>query len=69
MEKIQQEAKQKGLSKETPAPEAAEALKQIMEQWKAETQALLTPEQSRIFVDVITHFQIEPGKFGFNFNF
>ena len=69
MQKIQQDAKQKGLSKQTPAPEAAEALKQIMEQWKAETQALLTPEQTRIFADVITHFQIEPGKFSFNFNF
>ena len=69
MQKIQQETKQKGLSKETPAPEAAEAVKQIMEQWKAETQTLLTPEQTRIFAQVVTHFQVEPGKFGFNFNF
>jgi RNA polymerase sigma factor (sigma-70 family) len=69
MQKIQQEVKQKGLSKETPAPEVAEALKQIMEQWKAETQTLLTPEQTRIFAEVVTHFQVEPGKFGFNFNF
>jgi len=69
MLKLQQEAKQKGLSKETPAPEAAEALKPIMEQWKAETQTLLTPEQARIFAEVVTHFQVEPGKFGFNFNF
>ncbi len=69
MQKIQQEAKQEGLSKESPAPEAAEALKQIMERWKAETQMLLTPEQARIFAEVVTHFQVEPGKFGFNFNF
>jgi hypothetical protein len=69
MEKIGQEAKQKGLSKETPAPEAAEAIKQIMEQWKAETQTLLTPEQARIFAEVVTHMKVEPGNFGFNFNF
>ena len=69
MQKLQQEVKQKGLSKETPAPEKAEAIKQIMEEWKAETQKLLTPEQTRVFAEVVTHFQIEPGKFGFNFNF
>lgn len=69
MQKLQQEAKLKGLSKETPAPEKAEAIKQVMEQWKTETQALLTPEQTRIFAEVVTHFQVEPGKFGFNFSF
>ena len=69
MQKIGQETKQKGISKETPAPEAAEAIKQIMEQWKAETQTLLTPEQARIFAEVVTHMQVEPGNFGFNFNF
>ncbi|HEV2393850.1 MAG TPA: RNA polymerase sigma factor [Verrucomicrobiae bacterium] len=69
MQKIQQEAKQKGLSKETPAPQAADAAKQIMEQFKTETQALLTPEQTRIFAEVVTHFQVEPGKFGYSFNF
>ena len=69
MRKLQQEAKQKGFSKETPAPETAEALKQAMEQWKAETQTLLTPEQARIFVEVVTHLQVEPGNFGFNFSF
>ena len=69
MQKIGQEAKQKGLSKETPAPQAAEAVKQIMEQWKTETQALLTPEQTKIFADLVTHFQVEPGSFGYNFSF
>ncbi len=69
MQKIQQEVKQKGLSKETPAPEAAKALKEIMEEWKGETQKLLTPEQTQIFAEVVTHMQVEPGKFGFNFNF
>jgi RNA polymerase sigma factor (sigma-70 family) len=69
MQKLQQETRLKGLSKDTPAPEAAEALKQIMEQWKVETQTLLTPEQTRIFAEVVTHLQVEPGKFGFNFNF
>jgi RNA polymerase sigma factor (sigma-70 family) len=69
MQKIGQETKLKGLSKETLAPEAAEAIKQIMEQWKAETQTLLTPEQARIFAEVVTHMQVEPGNLGFNFNF
>jgi len=69
MQQLAQEAKQKGLSKETPAPQAAEAAKQIMEQFKAETQTLLSPEQARIFQEVVTHFQVEPGKFGFNFSF
>src|SRR6185369_11585695 len=61
MEKIGREAKEKGLSKETPAPEAAEAIKQIMEQWKTETQTLLTPEQARNFAEVVTHMQVQPG--------
>jgi len=69
LQKLGQEAKQKGLSKETPAPQAAEAAKQIMEQFKTETQNLLTPEQTKIFAEVVTHFQVEPGKFGYNFNF
>lgn len=69
MQTLGQEAKQKGLSKETPAPEAADAAKQIMQQFKAEIQTLLTPEQARIFADVVTHMQLEPGKFGYNFNF
>jgi hypothetical protein len=69
MQKLGQDAKQRGLSKETPAPEAAEAIKQIVEQFKAQTQMLLTPEQTRIFAEVVTHFQLEPGRFGYNFNF
>ncbi|HWH68386.1 MAG TPA: hypothetical protein VNT26_03335, partial [Candidatus Sulfotelmatobacter sp.] len=69
MQKIQQEARQKGLSKATPGPEAAEGVKQIMEQFKTETQTLLTPEQTQIFQEVVTHFQVEPGTFGFNFSF
>jgi hypothetical protein len=40
-----------------------------MEQWKAETQTLLTPEQARIFAEVVTYIQVEPGRFGFNVNF
>jgi hypothetical protein len=69
MQKLGQEAKLKGLSKESPAPEAAEAAKQIMEQFKGEIQTMLTPEQARIFAEVSTHFQLEPGKFGYNFSF
>ncbi len=69
MQKMAQEAKQKGLSKETPAPEKAGAVKQIMDQFKTEIQTVLTPEQTPIFLEVVTHFQVEPGKFGFNFNF
>jgi hypothetical protein len=67
MHKLGEDAKLKGISKDSP--EAAEAVKQYMEQWKAETQTLLTPEQARIFAEVVTHFQIEPGNFGFNFSF
>jgi hypothetical protein len=67
MQKLGEEARLKGISKENP--EAAEAVKQFMEKWKAETLTLLTPEQARIFAEVVTHFQVEPGKFGFNFNF
>lgn len=69
MENLKQEAKQEGLLKETPGSEAAEALKKYMARWQAETQSVLTPEQARIFTEVATHFQVEPGKFGFNFNF
>jgi hypothetical protein len=69
MQNLAQEAKQNGLSKDTAAPEATVAIKQIMQQFKAETQALLTPEQIKIFAEVVTHFQAEPGKFGYNFNF
>jgi RNA polymerase sigma factor (sigma-70 family) len=70
IEKIEQDVTWKGLSKETPGPEAAEAAKQIGEQFKTEIQALLTPEQAEIFQEVATHCQFGPGKsFGFNFGF
>lgn len=69
MQKLSQQAKQNGLSKVTPAAEATEAAKQLMEQFKAETQALLTPEQSRVFAEVVTHLLIEPGRISYNFNF
>lgn len=69
MQNLREQAKQKGLSKATPAPEATEATKQIMDQFKAQIQALLTPEQARIFTELVTHFQVEPGKFGYNFSF
>lgn len=69
MEKLKAEAKQEGLSKETPAPESAAAIKRYMARWQAETQSVLTADQIRIFTEVATHFQVEPGKFGFNFNF
>ena len=69
MEKIQQESKLKGLSKETPPAEAGEALRQVMDQFKTEAQSILTPEQSRIFGEVLSHFELKPGNFTFNFNF
>jgi len=69
MQRLQQEAKQKGLSKDTPDPEAAEAVKQIKGQFQAEVQTLLSAEQARIFVEVMTHVQAEPHRFGFNFSF
>jgi RNA polymerase sigma factor (sigma-70 family) len=67
MQRLGEEANLKGLSKESP--EAAEAVRQFMERWKAETLTLLTPEQARIFEKVVTQFQVRPGYFGFNFNF
>ncbi len=69
MQGLQQEARQKGLSKETPASEAEEAVKQIKAQFKAEMQSFVTPEQARILAEVLTHIQLEPGRFGFNFSF
>jgi len=69
MERIAQAAKEKKLSKDSTGPEGLAALNQIMDQFKAETQTVLTAEQSRIFLRVVDHLQVEPGKFGFNFNF
>jgi len=69
MEKIQQESKLKGLSKDTPPADAAAAMKQVMDQFKTEAQSILTPEQARIFGEVISHFELKPGNFTFNFNF
>jgi hypothetical protein len=69
MEKIQQESKLKGLSKETPSAEAADALRQVMDQFKTEAQSILTPEQARIFTEVLSHFELKPGNLTFNFSF
>lgn len=69
MQKYLQDAKQKGLSETTPAPEKVAAVNQMIEQFKADTQPLLTSEQTRILAEVLTHIQVEPGKLGFNFNF
>jgi RNA polymerase sigma factor (sigma-70 family) len=69
MQKYQQEAKQKGLSQTNSAPETVAAMNQMIEQFKAETQSLLTPDQARILAEVLTHIQLKPGEFGFNFNF
>jgi len=69
MQKYLQDAKQKGLSETTPAPEKVAAVNQMIEQFKADTQPLLTPEQTRILAEVLTHIQVEPGKLGFTFNF
>ena len=69
MQKYQQEAKLKGLSETNSAPETAAAVNQMIEQFKADTQPLLAPEQTRILAEVLTHIQVEPGKLGFNFNF
>lgn len=69
MQQIAQQAKQAGFSKSTAGAETTQALNQVMDQFKTQTQALLTPEQAGIFQEVVTHFQVEPGKFGFNFSF
>jgi len=69
MQKYAQEARQKGLSGENPTPETAAALKPMWEQFKAEIPSILTPEQARIFAEVIPLIQVEPGKSSFNFKF
>jgi len=69
MQKYQQEAEQKGLSQTNSTPENATAVNQMIEQFKAEMPTLLTPEQARIFAEVITHVQVGPGKSSFNFSF
>jgi hypothetical protein len=69
MQKYQQEAKQGGLLGENPTTETAGALKQMMEQFKAEMETLLTPEQARIFAGVLPHIQVGGGRFGFDFKF
>jgi RNA polymerase sigma factor (sigma-70 family) len=69
IEKIQQESKLKGFSKEMPSAEAAQAVKQMMNQFKTDVQGILTPEQARIFAEVISHFDLQPGNLSFNFNF
>jgi hypothetical protein len=69
MQKYAQEARQKGLSGENPTPETAAALKPMWEQFKAEIPSILTPEQARIFAEVIPLIQVEPGKASFNFKF
>ena len=69
MQKILEDVKQKKLSKEIPAPEAAERVKEVIERFKSDMQPVLNPEQARIFAELLTHIQAEPGKFGFNFSF
>jgi hypothetical protein len=69
MQKYLQEARQKGLSEASSGPEKVAAMNQMIGQFKADTQPLLTPEQTRILAEVLTHIQAEPGKLGFNFNF
>ncbi|MGO8930573.1 MAG: RNA polymerase sigma factor [Limisphaerales bacterium] len=69
MQKYQQEAVDKSPSQTNSAPDSAAALNQIIEQFKADSQTILTPEQSRILAEVLTHAQVEPGRLGFNFNF
>ena len=69
MQKYLQEARQKGLSETSSGPEKVTAMNQMIEQFKADTQPLLAPEQTRILAEVLTHIQVESGKLGFNFNF
>jgi RNA polymerase sigma factor (sigma-70 family) len=69
MQKYLREARQRGLSETNPGPEKAAAVNQMIEQFKVDTQPLLTPEQTTILAEVLTHIQVEPGKLSFNFNF
>lgn len=69
MQTIQQEAKQRGLSETNSPPEKAAAMNQMIEQFKTQTQSVLTPEQTGILADVLTHFHFDPGSSTFNFGF
>lgn len=69
MEKYGQQAKQNNLSEDNHEPEAAAALKQLMEQAKAEIQNVLTPEQARTLEDVLPQIQMSPGKLNVNGRF
>jgi hypothetical protein len=69
MQQYQQEARQKGLSQTNSTPESAAALTQMVEQLKADAQTFLSPEQTRILADVLTHIQAGQGRIGFDFTF
>jgi RNA polymerase sigma factor (sigma-70 family) len=69
VQKYDQEAKQKGLSRTNTAPESVAAMNQLIEQAKADMQPLLTPEQARILAEVLPFIKLEPGNASFNFSF
>jgi RNA polymerase sigma factor (sigma-70 family) len=69
LEKYGQQAKQNNLSEDNHDSESAAALKQLMEQAKAEIQSLLTPEQASALENVLPYIQMSPGKFNVNVKF
>ena len=69
VQKYDQEAKQKGLSRTNTAPESVAAMNQLIEQAKADMQPLLTPEQARILAGLLTNLNLESGNASFNFSF
>jgi hypothetical protein len=67
LQNLQQEAKLKGL--EGSGSPSAEMTKHMIDRFKEDVQLVLTPEQTRIFLEVAKHIQAEPGNVGFNFSF
>ena len=68
MQKYTLEAKEKGLAETDSTPEMVALVKQMMEQSKADMRTILTPEQARIFADLLTHYQPETRHLDFNFS-
>jgi hypothetical protein len=69
VQNFDQEAKQRGLSLTNSSPASVATMKQMIDQFKTETQPLLTSEQSRILAEVLTHLKLSMESRNFNFSF
>ena len=68
VQKDSQQAKQQGLvGKE--APDTSASLKQMVDQFTADLQPILTPEQAKTFEQVLPLFKLEPHNFSFGVSF